>query len=86
MVVKARFIMESLFPLPSLVIALYLLFRIRLYSSMIVFRGSASFLCVVSGFYIGLCALKSPRRIALPRSSGYHYISSMARQVRSASP
>ena len=79
MVVKARFIIESLFPLSGFIIVFYLLFRIRLYSFIIIFKGFVFFLCVVSGFYIGLCALKSPRRIALPRSNGCHYISSMAR-------
>ena len=77
MVVKARFIIEPLFSLPGLIIAPYLLFRIRLYSSTIIFRGSASFLCVVSGFYIGLYILKLPKRITLLCNSSYYYISSI---------
>ena len=76
-VVKARSIMEPLFLLSGFVIALYLLFRIRLYSSIIIFRGSVSFLYIISRFYIGLYILKLPKRIALPYNSSYYYISFM---------
>ena len=53
-VVKAKLIIKPLFLLFGFVITSYLLFRIKLYFLIIFFSGSASFLCVKSGFYIRL--------------------------------
>jgi hypothetical protein len=72
MIVNIRSIVVPLFFSPGLIIAPYSLFRIRLKSSIIFSNSPASFRCVISGFYIGLCALKSPNRTALSRSSGYY--------------
>jgi hypothetical protein len=85
-VVNIRSIIEPLVLFPGLVIAPCSLFRIRSKSSIIVSKGPASFRCIINGSHTGLCALKSPNNTALPRSSGCHWISSIARQVRSASP
>jgi hypothetical protein len=72
MIVNVRSIIEPLVLFPSLVIAPYSLFRIRSKSSIIVFKGPASFYYIINGFYTGLCALKPPNNTALPRSSGYY--------------
>jgi hypothetical protein len=71
-VVNVRSIIEPLVLFPGLIIAPYSLFKIRSKSSIIISRGPASFRCVISGSYTGLCALKSPNNTALPRSSGCH--------------
>jgi hypothetical protein len=85
-VVNVRSIIESLVFFPDLVIAPCSLFRIRLKSSMIFFNSPVSFRCFINGSHRGLCALKSPNNTALPRSSGCHWISFIARQVRTESP
>jgi hypothetical protein len=71
-VVNVRSIIEPLVLFPGLVIAPYSLFRIRSKSSIIVFKGPASFRCIINGSYTGLYALKLPNNTALPRSSGYY--------------
>jgi hypothetical protein len=85
-VVNVRSIIESLFFFPGLVIAPCSLFRIRSKSFIIFSNSPASFRCFINGSYRGLYALKSLNNTALPRSSGCHWISSIARQVRSESP
>jgi hypothetical protein len=85
-IVNVRSIIEPLFFFLSLVIAPYSLFRIRSKSSIIFSNNPASFRCFINGSHRGLYALKSLNNTALPRSSGYYWISSIARQVRSESP
>jgi hypothetical protein len=85
-VVNVRSIIKPLVFFSSLVIAPYSLFRIRLKSSIIFSNSPASFRCFINGSHRGLYALKSPNNTALPRSNGYYWISSIARQVRSESP
>jgi hypothetical protein len=78
-IVNVRSIIEPLVFFPGLVIAPYSLFRIRSKSSMIFSNSPVSFRYFINGSHRGLCALKSPNNTALPRSSGCHWISSIAR-------
>jgi hypothetical protein len=71
-IVNVRSIIEPLVFFPSLVIAPYSLFRIRLKSSIIFSNSPASFRYFINGSHRGLCALKSPNNTALSRSSDYH--------------
>jgi hypothetical protein len=71
-VVNVRSIIEPLVLFSGLVITPCSLFRIRSKSSIIVFKGPASFRYIINGSHTGLYALKLSNNTAFPRSSGYY--------------